>query len=66
MVGMDSGPGEMMERYRNLSDTERKRLEHDDYEYINATSGNFAKKKIRTTNGGTEPVCACKHHHPFQ
>lgn len=27
---MDSGPGEMMERYRNLSDTERKRLEHDE------------------------------------
>ena len=29
-MGMDSGPGEMMERYRNLSDTERKRLEHDE------------------------------------
>ncbi|KAF4522379.1 hypothetical protein B566_EDAN012961 [Ephemera danica] len=30
MVGMDQGPGEMMERYSHLSDTERKRLEHDE------------------------------------
>jgi len=30
MVGMDQGPGEMMERYNSLSDTERKRLEHDE------------------------------------
>ncbi|XP_063223567.1 MAP kinase-activating death domain protein isoform X6 [Bacillus rossius redtenbacheri] len=30
MVGMDQGPGEMMERYSLLSDTERKRLEHDE------------------------------------
>ena len=30
IVGMDTGAGEMMERYRNLSDAERKRLEHDE------------------------------------
>ncbi|XP_043219583.1 MAP kinase-activating death domain protein-like isoform X7 [Amphibalanus amphitrite] len=30
MVGMDQGPGEMMERYNSLSETERKRLEHDE------------------------------------
>ncbi|KAK5643903.1 hypothetical protein RI129_007748 [Pyrocoelia pectoralis] len=30
MVGMDQGPREMMERYKALSDTERKRLEHDE------------------------------------
>ncbi|XP_071452693.1 MAP kinase-activating death domain protein isoform X9 [Hetaerina americana] len=30
MVGMDQGPGEMMERYNSLSETERKRLEHEE------------------------------------
>jgi hypothetical protein len=30
MVGMDQGAGEMMERYKSLSDSERKRLEHDE------------------------------------
>ncbi|XP_059488306.1 MAP kinase-activating death domain protein isoform X2 [Neocloeon triangulifer] len=30
MVGMDQGPREMMERYSHLSDTERKRLEHEE------------------------------------
>eukprot|EP00094_Tigriopus_californicus_P007677 TCALIF_07393-PA protein Name:"Similar to rab3-GEF MAP kinase-activating death domain protein (Drosophila melanogaster)" AED:0.23 eAED:0.14 QI:0/0.48/0.46/0.88/0.96/0.96/26/0/2175 len=30
VVGMDTGAGEMMERYRNLSGTERKRLEQDE------------------------------------
>ncbi|XP_059619149.1 MAP kinase-activating death domain protein isoform X5 [Phlebotomus argentipes] len=30
MIGMDQGPGEMMERYKSLSDSERKRLEHDE------------------------------------
>lgn len=27
MIGMDQGPSEMMERYKSLSDSERKRLE---------------------------------------
>ncbi|KAL3267187.1 hypothetical protein HHI36_011324 [Cryptolaemus montrouzieri] len=30
MVGMDQGPREMMERYKSLSDTERKRLEFEE------------------------------------
>ncbi|XP_055951313.1 MAP kinase-activating death domain protein-like isoform X2 [Argiope bruennichi] len=30
MVGMDQGPGEMMERYQSLSDMDKKRLEHDE------------------------------------
>ncbi|XP_064080691.1 MAP kinase-activating death domain protein-like [Macrobrachium nipponense] len=30
MVGMDQGPSEMMERYNNLSESERKRLEHEE------------------------------------
>lgn len=30
MIGMDQGPGEMMERYKALSESERKRLEHDE------------------------------------
>ncbi|XP_060532384.1 MAP kinase-activating death domain protein isoform X2 [Cylas formicarius] len=29
-IGMDQGPREMMERYKGLSDTERKRLEHEE------------------------------------
>ncbi|XP_014227945.1 MAP kinase-activating death domain protein isoform X4 [Trichogramma pretiosum] len=30
MIGMDQGPSEMMERYKSLSDSERRRLEHDE------------------------------------
>ncbi|XP_055385928.1 MAP kinase-activating death domain protein isoform X2 [Condylostylus longicornis] len=30
MIGMDQGPGEMMERYKMLSESERKRLEHEE------------------------------------
>ncbi|XP_035738166.1 MAP kinase-activating death domain protein-like isoform X8 [Vespa mandarinia] len=30
MLGMDQGAGEMMERYKSLSDSERRRLEHDE------------------------------------
>ncbi|CAK9795534.1 MAP kinase-activating death domain protein [Anthophora plagiata] len=30
MIGMDQGPGEMMERYKKLSESEKKRLEHDE------------------------------------
>ncbi|KZR97639.1 putative MAP kinase-activating death domain protein, partial [Daphnia magna] len=30
LVGMGQGPGEMMERYKSLSETERKRLEHEE------------------------------------
>ncbi|CAM1324954.1 MADD (predicted) [Pycnogonum litorale] len=30
IIGMDQGPGEMMERYRSLIDVDRKRLEHDE------------------------------------
>ncbi|XP_011498343.1 PREDICTED: MAP kinase-activating death domain protein [Ceratosolen solmsi marchali] len=30
MIGMDQGPGEMMERYKGLSESERRRLEHDE------------------------------------
>nr|XP_042894648.1 MAP kinase-activating death domain protein isoform X3 [Parasteatoda tepidariorum] len=30
MVGMDQGPGEMMERYQSLATMDKKRLEHDE------------------------------------
>ncbi|XP_034939632.1 MAP kinase-activating death domain protein isoform X2 [Chelonus insularis] len=30
VIGMDQGPSEMMERYKNLNDSERRRLEHDE------------------------------------
>ncbi|XP_076175443.1 rab3 GDP-GTP exchange factor isoform X3 [Ptiloglossa arizonensis] len=30
MIGMDQGPGEMMEKYKSLSESEKKRLEHDE------------------------------------
>ncbi|RWS05737.1 MAP kinase-activating death domain protein-like protein [Dinothrombium tinctorium] len=30
MIGMDQGPGEMMERYKSLSDIDKKRLEHEE------------------------------------
>uniref|UniRef100_T1JDW8 MAP kinase-activating death domain protein n=1 Tax=Strigamia maritima TaxID=126957 RepID=T1JDW8_STRMM len=29
-IGMDQGPGEMMERYNSMSDMDKKRLEHDE------------------------------------
>ncbi|XP_074603461.1 rab3 GDP-GTP exchange factor isoform X2 [Brevipalpus obovatus] len=30
LIGMDQGPGEMMDRYRSLSDIDKKRLEHEE------------------------------------
>ncbi|XP_029171543.1 MAP kinase-activating death domain protein isoform X2 [Nylanderia fulva] len=30
MMGMDQGPGEMVERYKTLSESERRRLEHEE------------------------------------
>lgn len=30
MIGMDQGPSEMMDHYKSLSESERKRLEHDE------------------------------------
>ncbi|XP_077266527.1 rab3 GDP-GTP exchange factor isoform X8 [Temnothorax americanus] len=30
MMGMDQGPGEMVERYKSLSESERRRLEHEE------------------------------------
>ncbi|XP_065577246.1 MAP kinase-activating death domain protein-like isoform X2 [Artemia franciscana] len=30
IIGLDQGPAEMMERYKSLSDTERRRLEHEE------------------------------------
>lgn len=30
LVGMDQGPREMMDRYQSLSDSEKKRLEHEE------------------------------------
>ncbi|GAB0092198.1 MAP kinase-activating death domain protein [Sergentomyia squamirostris] len=41
MIGMDQGPGEMMERYKSLSDSERKRLEHDEDRLLSTTLYNL-------------------------
>lgn len=30
IIGMDQGPGEMMDRYKSLGESERKRLEYDE------------------------------------
>ncbi|OQV14717.1 MAP kinase-activating death domain protein [Hypsibius exemplaris] len=29
-IGMDQGPGELLERYKNLADADKKRMEHDE------------------------------------
>ncbi|KAI0213008.1 MAP kinase-activating death domain protein [Lamellibrachia satsuma] len=36
IIGMDQGPGEMMDRYSSLGDVERKRLEHDEDQLLSA------------------------------
>lgn len=46
MIGMDQGPGEMMQRYKNLSDSERKRLEHDEDRLLSTMLYNLSAELV--------------------
>lgn len=46
MIGMDQGPGEMMERYKSLSESERKRLEHDEDRLLSTMLFNLSAELV--------------------
>lgn len=46
MIGMDQGAGEMMERYKSLSDSERKRLEHDEDRLLSTMLFNLSAELV--------------------
>lgn len=49
MIGMDQGPGEMMEKYKSLSDSERKRLEHDEDRLLSTMLFNLTAELVMLT-----------------
>lgn len=49
MIGMDQGPGEMMERYKTLSDSEKKRLEHDEDRLLSTMLYNLIAELVMLT-----------------
>jgi len=74
LVGMDQGPGEMMERYKSLSETERKRLEHEEDRLLSTLLYNLVafmvmvdvdktelKKKVRRLLGKSHIGLAYSH-----
>ncbi|XP_035431554.2 MAP kinase-activating death domain protein isoform X10 [Spodoptera frugiperda] len=46
MIGMDQGANEMMERYKCLSETERKRLEHEEDRLLSTALYNLAAAMV--------------------
>lgn len=46
MIGMDQGAGEMMERYKALNDSEKKRLEHDEDRLLSTMLYNLTAELI--------------------
>lgn len=46
MIGMDQGPGEMIERYKSLSESERKRLEHDEDRLLSTMLFNLSAELV--------------------
>lgn len=46
LIGMDQGPGEMMERYKSLSESERKRLEHDEDRLLSTMLFNLTSELV--------------------
>lgn len=74
LVGMDQGPGEMMERYKSLVETERKRLEHEEDRLLSTLLYNLVafmvmvdvdktelKKKVRRLLGKSHIGLAYSH-----
>lgn len=54
MVGMDQGPSEMMERYKSLSESERKRLEHDEDRLLSTMLYNLTADLVMLNVNKTE------------
>ncbi|XP_076310591.1 rab3 GDP-GTP exchange factor isoform X2 [Tachypleus tridentatus] len=54
MVGMDQGPGEMMERYNSLSEMDKKRLEHDEDRLLSSMLYNMVAFMIMTSVNKTD------------
>ncbi|XP_015787320.1 MAP kinase-activating death domain protein isoform X2 [Tetranychus urticae] len=53
-VGMDQGPGEMMDRYRSLSDIDKKRLEHEEDRLLSTLLYNMTAFMIMVNADVTE------------
>ncbi|XP_053207796.1 MAP kinase-activating death domain protein-like isoform X2 [Panonychus citri] len=53
-VGMDQGPGEMMDRYRSLSDIDKKRLEHEEDRLLSTLLYNQTAFMIMMNSDRTE------------
>lgn len=60
MIGMDQGAGEMMERYRTLSDIDRKRLEHDEDRLLATFLYNMTGFMIMVNVAKKEIKCKCR------
>lgn len=54
MIGMDQGAGELMERYKGLSDSERKRLEHEEDRLLSTMLFNLTSILIMLNVGKEE------------
>ncbi len=46
LIALDAGPTELMERYHNLSDTEKKRLEHEEDQLLSTMLYNLTSYMV--------------------
>lgn len=60
LIGMDQGPVEMMERYRTLSDIDRKRLEHEEDRLLATFLYNMTAFMIMVNVNRTEIKRKCR------
>ena len=60
MIGMDQGPSEMMERYRSLSEIDRKRLEHEEDRLLATFLYNMTAYMIMVNVDRTEIKRKCR------
>lgn len=54
IIGMDQGPGEMMDRYRSLSEIDKKRLEHEEDRLLSTLLYNMTAFMIMMNVNRTE------------
>ncbi|UXI19558.1 hypothetical protein NH340_JMT05501 [Sarcoptes scabiei] len=60
LIGMDQGPGEMMDRYRNLVEIDKKRLEHEEDRLLATFLYNMAAFMIMVNVDRTEIKRKCR------
>ncbi|KAL0268470.1 UNVERIFIED_CONTAM: hypothetical protein PYX00_010400 [Menopon gallinae] len=60
IIGMDQGPREMMERYNSLSDTERKRLEHEEDRLLSTMLYNLVAMMVMVNVNRAECKRKCR------